>query len=135
MVNSKLFVDKTIGAIRLAMGRIIMADDPYNPYKLNFDLTKPTQHHEYDTAYKFNGHDELKPLIKYQSVILLSGLNSGFESVVFYYSDPSNIVAVEFGKCTPKFLEITERLGLVNGIEYKERFAVRGTRDHYMFVF
>ena len=135
MTNAKTLIDKTGQTIQLARGRVAMAcDDPYNPTKLTIDLVNPKEQNEYYFAGKFKECPELKSIIKYHALLFLSGTVTGYDSVHFYYSDPNNIVAVEFGKCTPKFLEITENLGCINGIAYKKRVR-SNERDAYIFLF
>ena len=111
MTDAKKFIDRTGRTINLAGGRVAMAcDDPYNPTALTIDLCNPKETREYYFAEKFSDCPELKSLIKFHALLFLSGAGIGYDSVHFYFSDKNNIIAAEFGKCTPKFLQITDSL-------------------------
>lgn len=135
MTDAKNFIDRTGRTIQLAAGRVAMAcDDPYNPTPLTIDLNNPKEQKEYYFAEKFNEAPELKSLIKFHALLFLSGAGIGYDSVHFYYSDKNNIVAAEFGKCSSKFLSVTDSLGMVNGVPYKKRIR-SNERDTYIFTF
>lgn len=135
MTNAKNLIDRTGRTIQLAGGRVAMAcDDPYNPTPLTIDLTNPKEQKEYYFAEKFNEAPELKSLIKYHALLFLSGAGIGYDSVHFYFFDKNNIVSAEFGKCSQKFLQITDSLGMVNGVPFKKRVPTN-ERDSYLFIF
>lgn len=135
MTEAKHFIDCTVRTIQFARGRVAMAcDDPYHPTPLTIDLCNPKENREFYFARKFQECPELKSKIKYHALLLLSGSGIGYDSVHFYYSDKNNIVAVEFGKCTPKFLDVTDSLGMVNGVVFKKRISSNEINS-YIFLF
>ncbi|MDE6866338.1 MAG: hypothetical protein K2J23_02975 [Muribaculaceae bacterium] len=135
MTDAKNFIDRTGRTIQLAGGRVAMAcDDPYNPTKLSIDLCNPKENSEFYFAEKFRECTELKSQIKFHALLFLSGASIGYDSVHFYYSDKNSILAAEFGKCSPKFLQITDSLGMVNGVPFKKRIS-SNERNSYIFLF
>jgi hypothetical protein len=40
---------------------------------------------------------------------------------------------VEFSECTEAFLNITQKLGMVNGVEYKSRKKLSSENSHVFF--
>lgn len=135
MTEAKNFIDRTVRTIQLAGGRVAMAcDDPYHPTPLTIDLCNPKENNEFYFARKFKECPEIKSKIKYHALLLLSGGGIGYDLIHMYYSDKNNIIAVEFGKCSPKFLEITDTLGMVNGVAFKKRIA-SNENSSYIFLF
>ena len=130
MITLNDFIERSKTAWQAARGYIQCFDNPNNPteFKLESDDWYWKEKianmglKETDIKYSvlFHVSDDSKGRVGYQMMH------------VFLRSDKS-VLCVEFSSCTEAFLNITNRLGMVNGVAYKSRKSLRSSNSEVFF--
>ncbi len=57
----------------------------------------------------------------------------GYMMMIVYLRPDKSVLCVEFANCTDSFLNITRRLGMVNGVAYKSRKSLSFEKSEVFF--
>lgn len=130
MITLNEFIEKSKTAWMAARGIIQCLDDPDDPTELKLDMNNP-RHRLF--AKRFDEMGVNQSDIKYH-VLFLTTPNVGYKSMHIYLRANKSVLCVEFGSCSKTFLNITDRLGMVNGVSFKRRKR-RETENAEVFFF
>ena len=131
MITLNEFIERSKPAWQAARGYIQCFDNPNNPTE--FKLAPDNWYwknkisdmglNESDIRYHvlFSVSDDTKKRVGYHLMH------------VFLRSDKS-VICVEFSECTEAFLNITQKLGMVNGVAYKSRKRLISENSHVFFI-
>ena len=130
MITLNEFIERSKPAWQAARGYIQCFDNPNDPteFKLGPDdwywknQISDMGIKESDIRYHvlFHVSDDSKRRVGYQMMH------------VFLRSDKS-VLCVEFNECTESFLNITQKLGMVNGVAYKSRKSLKSENSVVFF--
>ena len=133
MVTLIELIEKSKPSWQVARASIQSFDNPNNPTKFEFkgdendwywkEKIKEMGLQESDIQYHclFFVSDESKGRVGYQMMH------------VFLRADKS-VLCIEFSDCTEAFLNITSRLGMVNGVVYRNRIKLRSEDSVVFFL-
>ena len=120
------FIERSKVAWKAARAYIQFWDDPSDPTK--FDLNRIPQDFR---PYQLRKLKEIG--IEPEDIAYVCGLQVsdesaprvGYKMVNFYLLEDYTVYCAVFSSCTESFLNITQRLGMVNGVPYTNRKKLR----------
>lgn len=130
MITLDYFIERSKPAWMAARAYIMCYDDPNNPTEF-----KPEPDNWYwkekIACMGINGLD-----IKYHVLFSVSDDSKGrvgYHSMHIFLRSDKSVLCVEFSNCTEAFLNITQRLGMVNGVAYKNRKSLSTQHSEFFF--
>ena len=130
MITLNELIEKAKPAWQTARARIQCFDNPSNPSEFNLepddwywkDKIANMGLKEKDIRYSvlFNVSDESKSRV-------------GYHMMHVYLRQDKSVLCIEFVECTDAFLNITNRLGMVNGLVYTRRKSLKSDNSEVFF--
>ena len=130
MVTLNDFIERSKPAWQAARGYIQCFDNPNNPteFKLKSD--------DWYWKNKITDMGLNETDIKYHVLFCVSDHTTGrvgYKMMHVFLRADKSVLCVEFINCTEAFLNITTRLGMVNGVAYKSRKTLRSENSEVFY--
>lgn len=129
MVTLKEFLEKSVPAWQAAKAYVQCYDNIENPTEFKINEDSYLKEKISDMGLK-----EMD--IKYRLLFDISDDSKnrvGYMMMIVYLRPDKSVLCVEFANCTDSFLNITRRLGMVNGVAYKSRKSLSFEKSEVFF--
>lgn len=129
MVTLKEFIEKSVPAWQAAKAYVQCYDNIENPTEFKINEDSYLKEKISDMGLK-----EMD--IKYRLLFDISDDSKnrvGYMMMIVYLRPDKSVLCVEFANCTDSFLNITRRLGMVNGVAYKSRKSLSFEKSEIFF--
>lgn len=130
MITLNELIERSKPAWQAARGYIQCFNNPNDPKEFKLDS---------DNWYWKNKISDMglkETDIKYHVLFSVSDDSKkrvGYHLMGAFLRSDKSVICVEFSECTEAFLNITQKLGMVNGVEYKSRKKLSSENSHVFF--
>jgi len=130
MITLNEFIERSKPAWQTARGYIQCFDNPNDPteFKLGPD--------DWYWKNKISDMGLNETDVKYHVLFSVSDATKGrvgYKMMHVFLRNKNSVLCVEFINCTEAFLNITTKLGMVNGVAYKSRISLRSDNSEVFF--